>query len=78
MAFPGIDQEHLSCCDLTTGCPIVEMQEAHRDDQRNRDGVAVLGNLLPGLEAQANDAHGSTVGDLLEADGTARSFRTLR
>ena len=57
MAFPGIDQEHLACCDLTTGCPVVEMQVTHRDDQRNRDGVAVLGNLLPGLQAQANHAH---------------------
>jgi len=57
MAFPGIDQEHLACSDVTMVSPVVEMQAAHSNDQRNRDGVAVIGNLLPGLQAQANDAH---------------------
>lgn len=52
------------------------METAHSDDQCNRDGIAMLGHGLAGLEAQTDDAHRSAVGDLLKAERTTRLARS--
>ena len=70
MALAGVDQQHLADADLPGMHAVVEEQPPIRDDQRDRNCVAVLGHPLAGLEAQADDAHRPAVGDLFEAEGT--------
>jgi 2-phosphosulfolactate phosphatase len=64
-----IDQQHLADADLSGDDPVVEPQTAAGDDQRHRDGVAMLGHVLARLEAQTDDTHRTAVRDLLEAEG---------
>jgi hypothetical protein len=48
------------------------LEAAVGHDQRNRNGVAVLGHSLACVEAQANHAHRSAIRDLLEAESARR------
>jgi hypothetical protein len=78
VALSWVDQQHLAYPDLSLILSVVEMQVALGHYQRNRDRVAVLRNVLTRLQPQSDHTHRSTVGDLLEADCTTRSFGTLR
>jgi len=69
VALPWIDEHHLARSDLARLRPVVEMQASHGDDERQRDSVTVLGHLLPGLKAKADDPHRPAIGDLLEPEG---------
>lgn len=70
MPFAGIDEQHLPNFNLGPPLAIMEVQDTEGDDQRDRDGVAMLGDLLAGLEAKADHPHRTAVSDLLEAEGT--------
>jgi hypothetical protein len=73
----GVDEQHLTGRDLSLTGAIVEMQAADSDDQRHWDRIAMLRNVLTGVQSQADHPHRSAVGDLLEAKGAVRSFRAL-
>ena len=66
--LPGVDQEHLACSDLARLRAIVEMETTARDDERDRNRVAVLRDCLAWLEAQTDHAHRTAVRDLLESE----------
>jgi hypothetical protein len=66
VAFAGIDQQHLPITDLAAVGAIVEMQSALCDYQGDRDCVPVFGNVLSRLQSQADNAHRTAIGDLLE------------
>ena len=68
--FTRIDQQHLARSDLPRLFAIVEVEPASCHDQRDGDRVAVLGHGLARLQAKADHAHRTAVGDLLEAEGT--------
>src|ERR1700682_3363463 len=70
-----IDQEHLAGPNLASLGAIVEVQPPFGHDEGDRDRIAVLGHFLPRLEPQTDDAHRSTVRDLLKAKRTARLIR---
>jgi len=63
-----VDQQHLARSDLARLDAVIEVQAAAGHDEGDRDGIAVLGHGLAGLEAQADDAHRAAVGDLLEPE----------
>src|SRR6266576_5016366 len=48
------------------------MQAAARDDQRDGNRVAMLRDRLAGLEAQTDNSHRATVGDLLKPKRAGR------
>src|SRR5438034_11125515 len=48
------------------------MQAAARDDQSDRNRVAMLGHGLAGLEAQTDNSHRAAVGDLLKPERAGR------
>ncbi len=48
------------------------MQAAARDDQNDRNRVAMLGHGLAGLEAQTDNSHRAAVGDLLKPERAGR------
>jgi len=73
-----IDEKHFASRDFSLVGSVVEVQMADRNDQRYRDCIAMLWNILSGLQSQADHAHRSAVCDLLEAKGAPRSFRALR
>jgi len=73
-----VDEEHLSRADLAVAAPVIEVEVPHGDDQRNWDRVAVLRHMLSRFQPQPDHTHRSAVGDLLETEGTPRSFRALR
>src|SRR2546423_7089648 len=75
MALAGIDEEHLAGPNLATTLAVVEMERPRGHDHGHGNRVAVLGNVLPGLQAQPDDPHRSAVGDLLEADRAPRPAR---
>src|SRR5487761_323704 len=64
--FAGIDQEHLASAHLARLRPIIEMKPALGHDERDWDRVAMLRNVLPRIEPQADDAHRPAVRDLLK------------
>src|SRR5487761_1145610 len=66
--FAGIDQEHLASAHLARLRPIIEMKPALGHDERDWDRVAMLRNVLPRIEPQADDAHRPAVRDLLNGD----------
>jgi hypothetical protein len=68
----GVDQKHLAWPDRTGLFSVIELEAAVGHDQRNRNGVAVLGHCLACVEAQANHAHRSAIRDLLEAESARR------
>src|ERR1700682_1446502 len=70
-----IDQEHLAGPNLASLGAIVEVQTPFGHDEGDRDRIAVRGPFLPRLEPQTDDAHRSTVRDLLKAKRTARLIR---
>jgi hypothetical protein len=73
MTLARVDQEHLAGVDRPFVRPIVEMQAPHRNDQRDRDGIAVLGHLLARLQSKSDHTHRAAVRDLLETKGAMRS-----
>jgi hypothetical protein len=66
--LPGVDQKHLACSDLARLRAVVEMEATARDDERDGNRIAVLGDSLAGLEAQTDHAHRTAVRDLLESE----------
>jgi len=48
------------------------MQAAARDDQSDRNRIAMLGHGLAGLEAQTDNSHRAAVGDLLKPEWAGR------
>ncbi len=78
MSLAGVDEEHLAGADLARRSAVIEVKPAFGDDERDRDGVAMLGNVLSRFEPQADDAHRSAVSDLLEAEWSTRSARRER
>jgi 2-phosphosulfolactate phosphatase len=68
--FARVDQQHLARSNFTRLCAVIELQAPVCDDQRDWNGVAVLGDGLARLETQADHAHRPAVRDLLEAEWT--------
>jgi len=63
-----VDQQHLAGPNLACLHSVIELQPTARHDQRDGNGVAVLGDGLAWLEAQSDHAHGAAVRNLLEAE----------
>ena len=68
MSLSRVDQQHLSRPDLARLRAVGEMQAASGHDQRDGDRVPMLGDGLARLEAQADNAHRTAVGDLLKPE----------
>jgi 2-phosphosulfolactate phosphatase len=68
--FAGVDQKHLARSNVTRLRAVIEMQAPVCDDERDWDGVAVLGHGLARFETQAHHAHRPAIRDLLEPEWT--------
>jgi len=78
MPLSGVDEQHLSSADLAMLQPVVKMKAAFGHDQRDGDGVSVLGHVLPRFQSQADHAHRSAVSDLLETKSAMTLARAGR
>jgi 2-phosphosulfolactate phosphatase len=70
MPLARVDEKHLARADLARPRPVVELEPASSDDERDGDRVAVLRHSLAWLQAQADDPHGPAVRYLLESERT--------
>jgi len=77
VALARIDEEHLARLNLTLLGAVVELEAADGDDERHRDGVAVLGYLLTRLQAQADHTHRPAVRDLFKTECAMRALWAL-
>lgn len=78
MALARIDEQHLAHSNLALGRSVVKLEPTLRDDQGDRNGIAMLWNFLTRLQPQSDDAQRSAIGDLLETKGVMRPTRSNR